>query len=81
MLEFGWNPRDAVEARRTHHQWMPDTLFIEDGIAADVLKGLEARGHRLQLKFPLTDMNAIVRRNGWLEGAVDNRREGVVAGF
>jgi gamma-glutamyltranspeptidase/glutathione hydrolase len=81
MLEFGWNSRDAIEARRVHHQWMPDTLFIEDGIPADVLRGLEQRGHRLQLKTPLTDMNVIVRRDGWFEGAVDGRRESVVDGF
>ena len=81
MLDFGWNARDAVEARRIHHQWMPDTLFMEDGIAADVVKGLEQRGHRLQLKTPLTDMNVILRQDGWLEGAVDCRRESVVAGY
>jgi gamma-glutamyltranspeptidase/glutathione hydrolase len=85
ILEFGWNARDAVEGRRIHHQWMPDTLFVEEGIAADVLKGLEQRGHRVQAKPPLTDMNVIVRRTGydetWIEGAVDSRRESVVAGF
>jgi gamma-glutamyltranspeptidase/glutathione hydrolase len=81
VMEFGWNARDAVEARRIHHQWMPDTLFMEEGLPADVVNGLERRGHRTQLKTPLTDMNMILRRDGWLEGAVDCRRESVVSGF
>jgi gamma-glutamyltranspeptidase/glutathione hydrolase len=81
LVDFGWNPRDAAEARRIHHQWMPDTLFLETGIPADVMRGLEQRGHRLQLKTPLTDMNIILRRDGWIEAGVDCRRESVAAGF
>jgi len=81
LLEFGWNSRDAVEARRIHHQWMPDILFHEAGIPADVTRGLESRGHRLQLKTPLTDMNVIRRNDGWIEAGVDCRRESVASGF
>jgi gamma-glutamyltranspeptidase/glutathione hydrolase len=81
LLDFGWNARDAAEVRRIHHQWMPDTLFHEVGIASDVLRGLERRGHTLRLKTPLTDMNIIVRRDEWIEGGVDSRRESVADGF
>jgi gamma-glutamyltranspeptidase/glutathione hydrolase len=81
LLEFGWNPQDAVNAPRIHHQWMPDVLYLEHGFPADVTRALEARGHRLEYKPSLTDMNAIVWRNGWLEGASDCRREGTAAGI
>ena len=60
---------------------MPDTVFMEAGIPADVVRGLEKRGHRVELKTPLTDMNVILRSEGWLEAAVDCRRESVAAGF
>lgn len=81
MLDFGWNPQDAVNAPRIHHQWMPDVLYLERGFASDVTRALEARGHRLEYRVSLTDMNAIVRRDGWLEGAADCRRDGYVAGM
>lgn len=81
LLDFGWNPRDAVNAPRIHHQWLPDVLYLERGFPADVTRALESRGHVLEYKASLTDMNAIVRRDGWLEGAADCRREGYAAGF
>jgi gamma-glutamyltranspeptidase/glutathione hydrolase len=81
LLEFGWNPRDAVDAPRIHHQWLPDVLYMEKGLPADVTRALESRGHRLEYKASLTDMNAIVWRDGWLQGAADCRREGSAAGF
>ena len=29
LLEFGLDPRAAVDAPRTHHQWFPDVLTLE----------------------------------------------------
>jgi gamma-glutamyltranspeptidase/glutathione hydrolase len=81
MIDFDWNPRDAVDAPRIHHQWMPDVLYLERGFPGDVIQGLASRGHRLEYKASLTDMNAIRWRNGWLEGASDCRREGCTAGI
>ncbi len=81
MLEFDWNPQDAVNAPRVHHQWLPDVLYLERGFAAEVTRALEARGHRLEYKASNNDMNAIVWRDGWLQGAVDCRREGRAAGI
>lgn len=81
LLEFNWNPRDAVCAPRIHHQWLPDVLYLERGFPAEVTRALEARGHRLEYKAPLTDMNAIVYRDGWLQGGVDCRRESHATGI
>ncbi|HEX5285280.1 MAG TPA: gamma-glutamyltransferase [Bryocella sp.] len=81
ILEFDWNPQDAVNAPRIHHQWLPDTIFLERGFPTDVTQALEARGHRLEYRTSLTDINAIAVRDGWLEGGVDPRREGCAAGI
>lgn len=81
LIEFGWNPQDAVNAPKIHHQWLPDVLYLERGFPADVTRALAARGHRLEYKASLTDMNAVVWRNGWLEGGADCRREGHAAGI
>jgi len=81
MMDFGMNAQDAVNAPQIHHQWMPDVLYLERGFPSDVTRALEARGHRLEYRSSLTDMNAIVRRDGWLEAGVDCRREGYAAGM
>jgi gamma-glutamyltranspeptidase/glutathione hydrolase len=81
ILDFDWNPQDAVNAPQIHHQWLPDTLFLERGFPTDVTQALEARGHRLQYRTSLTDINVIASRDGWLEGGVDPRRESHAAGF
>jgi gamma-glutamyltranspeptidase/glutathione hydrolase len=81
LMEFDWNTQDVVNAPRIHQQWMPDVLYLERGFPADVTRALEARGHRLEYKPSLTDMNAIVWRDGWLEGGADCRRDGYAAGM
>ena len=80
LIEFEWNPRDAVNAPRIHHQWLPDVLYLERGFPAEVTRSLASRGHRLEYKPSNNDMNAVVWRDGWLQGAVDCRREGRAAG-
>jgi gamma-glutamyltranspeptidase/glutathione hydrolase len=81
ILDFDWNPQDAVNAPQIHHQWFPDTLFLERGFPTDVTQALEARGHRVEYRTSLTDINVIAARDGWLEGGVDPRREGCAAGI
>ncbi|HZQ44865.1 MAG TPA: gamma-glutamyltransferase [Acidobacteriaceae bacterium] len=80
LIEFDWNPQDAVNALRIHQQWMPDVVYLERGFPADVTRALEARGHRLEYKPSLTDMNAIIWRDGWLQAGTDRRRDGFAAG-
>ena len=46
VTEFGLNGRQAVDAARMHHQWLPDTVRIEEGgVTPDVLAALKAMGH------------------------------------
>jgi gamma-glutamyltranspeptidase/glutathione hydrolase len=46
VTEFGLNGRQAVDAARLHHQWLPDNVRIEEkGVQPDVLAALKAMGH------------------------------------
>jgi gamma-glutamyltranspeptidase/glutathione hydrolase len=46
VTAWGLTGRDAVDAPRMHHQWLPDRLSIEaDGVSAEVLAALKAMGH------------------------------------
>ena len=48
-----WNltGREAVDAPRTHHQWLPDRLQIEgNGVSADTLAKLKSLGHDVRMQ-------------------------------
>lgn len=46
VTAYGLTGREAVDAPRMHHQWLPDRLTIENnGVTDDVLKALQAMGH------------------------------------
>ena len=46
----GFLPNNIMDdAPRIHHQWLPDVIRYEKyGLAADVVRALEARGYKLQ---------------------------------
>lgn len=48
LLEFGLDPRPAVDAPRTHHQWFPDVLMLEgDSWPETTRSALAKMGHTL----------------------------------
>lgn len=48
LIDHGMNIQEAIDAPRIHHQWLPDLVRYERlGMAADVLRALEGRGHKL----------------------------------
>jgi gamma-glutamyltranspeptidase/glutathione hydrolase len=50
VTAFGRNARQAVDAPRLHHQWLPDTTIIEaTGASPATIKALRAMGHRVGL--------------------------------
>ncbi len=49
VVDHGMPAMAAVEAPRVHHQWMPDELTFErNGLSADTLALLQARGHTVK---------------------------------
>ena len=49
-LEFGLEPRAAVDAPRTHHQWFPDELALEGRSWSDRMRhALLDLGHRIKV--------------------------------
>ena len=48
VTAFHMTVRQAVDAPRLHHQWLPDTTTLEPGAASDaVLADLRAKGQRV----------------------------------
>jgi gamma-glutamyltranspeptidase / glutathione hydrolase len=74
FLEFKMPVSAAVESARIHHQWMPDRMSVEAGIAADAKKDLEKRGHALRTQSALGVVQAITWDGSLMNGAADSRK-------
>jgi gamma-glutamyltranspeptidase/glutathione hydrolase len=75
-LEFGLEPRAAVDAPRTHHQWFPDELALEGRSWPDAVRqSLQEKGHRLRVMNHQGIANTIVvdRAGAKIFGIADRR--------
>ena len=64
VIDHRMNVADAVAAPRIHHQWLPDEVRVERGLSPEILRGLEARGHRIVVLLGQTSANSIMRTAG-----------------
>ncbi|MEB2777415.1 gamma-glutamyltransferase [Algoriphagus sp. D3-2-R+10] len=76
VMVHGMTMREAVDAPRFHHQWLPDVILHErDGLDSLIQLQLENKGHSFQQRGLLGKVNAIkVYGDGKLEGAADSKR-------
>jgi len=79
IVDFGMNIAEATEAVRIHHQWLPDELQVERGLAPDTIRQLEALGHKVAVHDTWGSAQSIFRENGLLMGAADTRQRGTLA--
>ncbi len=81
----GLNIQQAVDAPRFHHQYLPDTVYLEPGFPAPTLAGLQALGYKLdagERSWSDGECIAVDPRTGMLEGGQDHRHSfGKAAGF
>ena len=75
ITEFGLNGRQAVDAARLHHQWLPDTVRIEqNGVTAEVLATLKSMGHDASAQGRQGDAHSIwIAPDGTPYGVNDTR--------
>jgi gamma-glutamyltranspeptidase/glutathione hydrolase len=68
--------QEAVDARRIHSQWMPDTIIEEErAISKKDSLALIALGHKITSRKNIGRVDAIlVLSNGKLEGGADHSR-------
>ncbi|MCB9062279.1 MAG: gamma-glutamyltransferase [Halobacteriovoraceae bacterium] len=82
-LVFGKNLYESVEATRIHHQWSPDTLFVEAPYFPEkMMDELRLLGYDLQKKELGCRVQAIsVNSRNQLMGVSDSRGEGMASGL
>lgn len=81
VLDLDQSLPEAVEGRRFHHQWRPNLISYEKGLAPEVVEGLRKRGHNVEAVDSGGRTQAIaVTRDGKLVGVADPRSSGKAAG-
>lgn len=73
----------AIDAPRFHHQWMPDSILLENDFPTATMQQLEAMGHKVVRRGWIGEVNAIGidPHTGERLGAADPRRQGAAQGY
>jgi gamma-glutamyltranspeptidase/glutathione hydrolase len=87
-IDFDMNIREAIEAPRIHHQWLPDSLFYEQrALSEEVKKELAEMGYILadkdaeKLILGIAEGIMIDQKKKIIYGADDPRGGGLAVGF
>ncbi len=60
LIDFNKTPQEAVNAKKYHHQWTPDKIFVEEGFPSSTTIDLQRMGYRLQQRNPIGRTELIV---------------------
>jgi gamma-glutamyltranspeptidase / glutathione hydrolase len=74
-------PQQAVATPRIHHQWQPNTLFLEEPLLPVLRQPLEQRGHEIAVRDSVGTTQAVSRTATGLYGGSDPRKGGIPAGY
>ena len=76
-VDFGMNIALATASPRIHHQWLPDSVYFEQGISRDTVEALESLGHTMEeVRGTVGKTQSITRENEVFYGSTDYRWPG-----
>ena len=84
MLYLGQSVKQAVDARRLHHQLIPMEILYEEGVTQWMVDGLEKIGHKTRkssLGGSIVQAILVDRQTGVVTANADFRKDGAVEGF
>ncbi len=84
VIDFGMNIKDAIDAPRIHHQWIPDRIDYEKfGVTEDVRQNLISRGYKMGEVRSLGRVEGIEvdPQTKVYYGHSDKRSQGKAAGY
>ena len=84
VIDFGMTLKAAIEAPRIHHQWLPDILYVEEGIPRNRRAELAARGYTIEVMVEgigCVSGIQVSEDNGLIYGVSDTRGIGEAKGY
>lgn len=83
VIDFDMNMQAAVAAKKFHHQWLPDEVYVEkDAIDSLSIEKLKAKGYKISPRGPIGRVDAILKTKwGYYQGGADPRGDDKVVGY
>jgi gamma-glutamyltranspeptidase / glutathione hydrolase len=82
IIEFGMSTEDALYKPKFHHQWLPDTLYVEKGFLQPVIDSLQKMGYAIKERTGIGRTEVIrVLPGHKFEAIADNRGEDDAEGW
>ena len=82
IIEFNMSVPDAVNKPKFHHQWLPDTLYVENGFPSDLVPKLRKMGYNVETREPIGRTEVIrIFPNGEIEAVADHRGDDDAEGY
>ena len=82
VIDFNMGMQEAVDAKKFHHQWLPDFLVVEKNtLNTNLNENLKKMGHKINERSSLGRMDCILIENGILEGGADKRGDNTALGY
>ena len=83
IVDFGMDLQQAIDLPRIHHQWYPDTLFVEKyGVSEDTRQALAARGYSIGIKGISNVQGVMIEKGSGVRlGGSDARGDGLALGY
>lgn len=81
-LWLGRNIKSSIDYPRLHHQLIPDHIDVEKGFPKAIVKGLKARGHKIEnVEIAGSRVQGILRNSNLIYANADYRKAGTVSGW
>ncbi len=82
IIEFDMSVSDAVNKPKFHHQWLPDTLYVEKGFSPEVQLQLTQMGYKVKEREAIGRTEVIrISTTGEIEAVADWRGDDSAAGY
>jgi gamma-glutamyltranspeptidase/glutathione hydrolase len=82
VVDYGMPLFDAVSAKRFHEQYTPEPIYIENGaLGNECIDALLEMGHRIEIRKPIGEVQAILIEGSRLTGVSDPRGNGRAVGY
>lgn len=83
VIDFDMSMQAAVNAKKFHHQWLPDVVEMEqNAIDSMAVVRLKAKGYNIQSRGSIGRVDAILKTKwGYYQGGADPRGDDTIAGW
>ena len=83
VIDFDMGMQSAVAAKKFHHQWLPDEVYVEkDAIDSMGVEKLKAKGYKIVPRGSIGRVDAILKTKwGYYQGGADPRGDDKAVGY